>query len=190
MNSKTSVSASCSQVFRQSYITFQHCLPGTAVVPRSPRRPPLTPGPRSSGEEETWMFFVCTDPERAGAGAAGALRPLAAVEELGQFADVLDGVLEGLYFGEGLAALAVDGGQVIAQRVQRVRQGPHAELLPLAGLPAALRRHPRLGQPGRAGPAGGGQLRQPQPRQPAAVGRLGRRRAGGRGVGFEGGRRG
>lgn len=125
------------------------------------------------------------------------LRPLDAVEELRQFADVLDGVLQGLYLCEGLSPLAVDGGQVVAQRVERVGQGPHPQLLPLAGLPPALGGHPHLGALGQtslpgAGQVGGGEVHQAVAHQAAAaaVGGLRHRRARGRGVGLEGGRRG
>lgn len=137
-----------------------------------------------------FFFLVCKDPERAGAGASRwSLRPLDAVEELRQFADVLDGVLQGLYFGEGLSPLAVDGGQVVAQRMERVGQGPHPQLLPLAGLPPALGGHPHLGALGQpslpgAGQVGGGEVHQAVAHQavahqattaPAAVGGLRRR---------------
>lgn len=170
------------------------------MAPLPWHRPPLTPGPTVlwPGRNFDGFWFVQTL-SVPGQALPAALRPLDAVEELGQFADVLDGVLQGLYFGEGLAALAVHGGQVIAQRVQSVGQGPHAQLLPLAGLPPALGRHPHLGalgQPGlpRAGQVSGGEVHQAVSHQAAAaaaaVGSLGRRRAGGRGVGFEGGRRG
>lgn len=121
-----------------------------------------------------------------------ALHPLDAVEELRQFADVLDGVLEGLYFGEGLSPLAVGGRQVVAQCVQRIGQGPHPQLLPLAGFPPALSWHPHLGalgQPGLtgAGQVGWGEVHQAVAHQAAtAVWGLGCCRARGRGVRLKG----
>lgn len=44
----------------------------------------------------------------------------AAVEEVCEFPDVLDGVLEGLDLGEWLASLAVDRWQVIPERVEGI----------------------------------------------------------------------
>lgn len=101
--------------------------------------------PRSNKEEIGLVllsFFKRLFHSRAsgcqGRCSSWALRPLDTVEELRQFADVLDGALEGLYFGEGLSPLAVGRRQVVAQCVQRVGQGPHPQLLPLTGFPPAL----------------------------------------------------
>lgn len=102
------------------------------------------------------------------------LHSLDAVEELRQFTDVLDGVLQRLYFGEGLSPLAVDGRQVVSQRVECVGQGPHPQLLSLAGLPPALGRHPHLGALGQpslpwTGQVGRGKVHQAVARQAAAA---------------------
>lgn len=67
------------------------------------------------------------------------------LEEVGEFFDVLDGVFEGLYFGERLSSAAVHRRQVIAELMQRLRQTPHAELLALAGLHPPLHAHLHFG---------------------------------------------
>lgn len=152
------------------------------------------PTPPYSGEEEVLLVFSLVKTLSVpGRVLWVVLRPLDAVEELRQFADVLDGVLQGLYFGEGLSPLAVDGGQVVAQRVERIGQGPHPQLLPLAGFPPALGRHPHFGALGQPGLPGAGQVGWRKVHQAiahhaaaVAVWGLHHRRARGRGVGFEG----
>lgn len=69
----------------------------------------------------------------------------AIVEKVCELSDILDGVLQRLDLGEWLAPLTVDRGQIIPEGVQGISQGPHPKLLPLAGLPSPLDRHPDLG---------------------------------------------
>lgn len=123
--SKTSISVTCNSALRQSYITFQHrvlCIPVTLTPP-----PSCSSGTQCHNapvrKKFCWvcLFFIKALYSRArgqkGRCSRWGLRPLDAVEKLRQFADVLDGVLQGLYFGEGLAPLAVGGGQVVTQSV-------------------------------------------------------------------------
>lgn len=100
---------------------------------------------------QVFGLLFATDPGRwtggpsaRGSGALGPGLP-PAVEEVREFPDVLDGVLQRLDLGEWLAPLAVDRWQVIPEGVQGICQGPHPELLPLAGLPSPLHRHPDFG---------------------------------------------
>lgn len=92
---------------------------------------------QGAGVVSPWVPGLCS-------GTLGPRLP-SAVEKVCEFPDVLDGVLQRLDLGERLAPLAVDWWQVVPEGVQGICQGPHPELLPLAGLPPPLDRHPDFG---------------------------------------------
>lgn len=69
------------------------------------------------------------------------VRPLRTAENVWERVDVLNGVFESLYLGQGLSSPAVVRRQVITELVQGFSQTPHPHLLPLAGLHAPFPRH-------------------------------------------------
>lgn len=68
-------------------------------------------------------------------------------ENVWEVVDVFDGAFQGLYLGERLSSLSVIWRQVVPKLVQGLRQAPHAQFLPFAGLHAPLGGHLWLALP-------------------------------------------
>lgn len=68
-------------------------------------------------------------------------------ENVREVVDVFNGAFQGLYLGERLSSLSVIWRQVVPKLVQGLRQAPHAQFLPFAGLHAPLGGHLWLALP-------------------------------------------